>query len=135
MGSMWVRRAGWGLTGIFVLFMALDIAIKIIDLPVVDQTMLQLGWPAGYGRLIGGIELVCVALYLVRPTSVLGAVLMTGLLGGAIATHVRVHDPLFSHILFGVYLGLFMWGGLWCRSARLRAVFPIGAGEGPAATD
>ncbi|MCB1470503.1 MAG: DoxX family protein, partial [Rhizobiaceae bacterium] len=91
---------------------------------VADTTMRELGWPDGYVLTIGLIELACVALYLYPRTSVLGAVLTMGVLGGAMATQLRVENPLFSHILFGLYLGLFMWGGLWLRDARLRAVFP-----------
>ena len=75
--------------------------------------------------LIGAIELLGTLLYAWRRTSVLGAVLMTGLLGGAIATHMHVGSPLFSHTLFGIYLGLLMWGGLWLRDPALRALFPI----------
>ena len=75
--------------------------------------------------MIGLIELACLVLYLIPRTSVLGGVLMMGLLGGAMATQIRAGSPLFSHILFSVYLGLFMWGGLWFRDPRLRALFPI----------
>ena len=75
--------------------------------------------------MIGVIELACLVLYLVPRTSLLGAVLMMGLLGGAMATQIRVGSPLFSHTLFSVYLGLFMWGGLWLRDSRLRALFPV----------
>ena len=120
-------RAEWCgrvLSGLFVLFMAMDIALKLANLPVVDETMAQLGWPAGSGRLIGVVELVAVALYLFPRTATLGAVTMTAVLGGAVATHLRVGSPLFSHVLFGVYLGLVMWGGLWLRDARLRTVLP-----------
>lgn len=116
--------AGRGLTALFALFMAFDIGLKLVDPPIVDQTMAALGWPAGSGRALGLIELICVGLYLFPRTAVLGAVLTTAILGGAVATHVRVANPLFSHVLFGVYLGLFMWGGLWLRDARLRTVFP-----------
>jgi hypothetical protein len=122
---LWTGRV---LTGLFVLFMAFDIAIKLIDLPIVDATMAGLGWPAGSGRAIGALELVLLALYLAPRTAVLGAVLMTGLLGGAVATHVRIGDPLFSHVLFGVYLGLFAWGGLWLRDRRLRGLMPLARG-------
>jgi hypothetical protein len=90
--------------------------------------MAGLGWPAGSGRAIGALELVLLALYLAPRTAVLGAVLMTGLLGGAVATHVRIGDPLFSHVLFGVYLGLFAWGGLWLRDRRLRGLMPLARG-------
>jgi len=116
--------AGRGLTTLFALFMAFDVGLKLTGLPVVDATMATLGWPAGSGRIIGVVELACVALYLFPRTAVLGAVLTTAILGGAVATHVRVASPLFSHVLFGVYLGLVMWGGLWLRDARLRAIFP-----------
>lgn len=117
--------AGWILTGLATLFMTFDITIKLIDLQVVRDTLAQLGYPPELGRTIGVIELICLALYLNPRTSVLGAVLFTGVMGGAIATHIRVGDPLFSHVLFGVYLGAALWGGLWLRDARLRALFPV----------
>jgi hypothetical protein len=72
---------------------------------------------------------VIAVLYAIPRTSVLGAVLLTGYLGGAVATHVRVGSPLFSHVLFGVYIGVLAWGGLWLRNPRLRALFPIIAGS------
>lgn len=117
---LWTGRA---LTGLFALFMlGASIAPKLLHLPVVDETMAQLGWPAGYGLMIGLIELTCLVLYLIPRTSLLGAVLMMGLLGGAMATHIRVGSPLFTHILFSIYLGVFMWGGLWLRDARFRSL-------------
>ncbi len=120
---IWTGRA---LTGLFAIFMlGASIAPKLLGLSVVDETMAQLGWPPGYGLMIGLIELVCLVLYLISRTSALGAVLMTGLLGGAMATHIRVGSPLFTHELFGTYLGLFMWGGLWLRDPRLRSLFPL----------
>lgn len=122
-GMLWTGRV---LTGLFALFMlGASIAPKLLHLPVVDETMIQLGWSPSQVLMIGLIELVCLILYLVPQTSILGAVLMMGLLGGAMATQVRVGNPLFSHILFSAYLGLFMWGGLWLRDGRLRAVFPL----------
>lgn len=120
---LWTGRI---LTGLFALFMlGASIAPKLLRLPVVDENLAQLGWPPGYGLLIGGIELTCLVLYLVPGTSLLGAVLMMGLLGGAMATQIRAGNPLFSHILFAPYLGLLMWGGLWLRQPRLRALFPL----------
>lgn len=122
--SIWTGRV---LSGLFVLFMlGASIAPKFLmaDM-VVEQSMTPLGWPAKYVLLIGLIELACVVLYVIPRTSLLGAVLMTGLLGGAIATNLRVENPLFSHTLFGIYLGLVMWGGLWLRDASLRAIFPF----------
>ncbi len=119
----WTGRV---MTGLFALFMAgASIAPKLLGMPVVDETLAQLGWPAGHGLAIGILELVLLVLYLVPRTSVLGAVLTTALLGGAMATQIRAGNPLFSHVLFGVYLGLFMWGGLWLRDPRLRALFPV----------
>ncbi|MET3845618.1 DoxX family protein [Bradyrhizobium sp. OAE829] len=120
---LWTGRI---LTGLFALFMlGASVAPKLLQLPVAEQTMAQLGWPSGFAFTIGIIELVCLVLYLIPRTSVLGAVLMMGLLGGAMATQIRVGSPLFSHILFSLYLGLFMWGGLWLRDPRVRALFPI----------
>nr|WP_257644145.1 DoxX family protein [Luteimonas salinisoli] len=114
------------MTGLFALFMlGASISPKLLGMPVAEETMAQLGWPAGYAVAIGLIELACLVLYLIPRTSVFGAVLMMGLLGGAMATQVRAESPLFSHILFSLYLGLFMWGGLWLRDVRLRQLFPV----------
>ena len=120
---LWTGRA---LSGVFVLFMlAASIAPKLIGAAIAELTLKDLGWPAGYAFWIGLIELACVLLYLIPRTSVLGAILMTAVLGGAIATQWRISNPVFSHLLFGVYLGLFMWGGLWLRDPAFRAVFPF----------
>jgi hypothetical protein len=117
--------AGWVLTGLYALFMlGASAAPKLLGLPITDEIMQQLGWPDGFVLLIGLIEIGCVLLYLFPKTSLLGAVLTMGLLGGAMATQVRVGAPLFSHQLFSIYLGLFMWGGLWLRDPALRALFP-----------
>jgi hypothetical protein len=126
MGMVWTGRV---LSGLFVLFMlGASVAPKLFGMQVADDTMRQLGWPDGYVLMIGIIELACVLLYVFPKTSVLGSVLMMGLLGGAIATQIRAGSPLFSHQLFSIYLGLFMWGGLWLRDPALRAVFPWRAG-------
>jgi predicted cobalt transporter CbtA len=116
---------GWVLTGLFALFMlGASVAPKLAGMPVADETMRQLGWPDGYVLMIGVTELACVLLYLYRRTSLLGAVLMMAVLGGAMATQIRAGNPFYSHVLFSVYLGLFMWGGLWLRDGRLRRLFP-----------
>jgi len=121
--SVWTGRA---LTGLFALFMlGASIAPKFLGIGGADEIMIQLGWSPDYVLMIGSLELGFLLLYLYPRTSVLGAILMTGLLGGAIATHVRVCSPLFSHTLFGIYLALFMWGGLWLRSPKLRALMPF----------
>jgi len=115
---------GRGLTGLFILFMLFDVGIKWLRLPIVDQSMIELGYRAGVGFWIGVMETVILVLYVVPRTAVLGAVLFMGVFGGAIASHLRNGDPLFSHVLFGVYLGVIMWAGLWLRDPALRAVFP-----------
>ena len=121
--TLWTGRT---LTGLFALFMlSASVAPKLLHMLVAEETMAQLGWPAGYAFVIGLIELGCLILYLIPRTSVLGAVLMMGLLGGAMATQIRAGSPLFSHVLFSIYLGLFMWGGLWLRNPQLRALFPV----------
>jgi len=102
---------------------------KLLQLPVAETTMVELGWPPEYAFSIGVLELTCVLLYLVPRTSVFGAVLTMGLLGGAMATQIRAQNPLFSHVLFSLYVGLFMWGGLWLRNPRLRNLFPLIRGE------
>lgn len=106
-------------------FLTLDVAIKLLQLPVVGETLAGLGYPPDLGLTIGIVELVCLVLYVLPRTAVLGAILWTAVFGGGIATHLRVDSPLFSHVLFGVYLGLFVWGGLYLRSARLRDLIPL----------
>jgi hypothetical protein len=119
---IWTGRVLTGLVTVFML--GASIAPKFLGMPIADETMQQLGWPPGYVLTIGVIEFICLALYLYPRTNLLGAVLFTALLGGAMATHIRAGSPLFSHILFGVYLGVFMWGGLWLRDPAVRRLFP-----------
>jgi hypothetical protein len=119
------RWAGRTMTALFMLFMAFDTAIKLMRLQIVEESMMQLGYPAGLGFQIGALEVVLLVLYLIPRTAILGAVLFTGLFGGTVASHLRAGDPLFSHVLFGVYLGMLAWGGLWLRDDKLRALFPV----------
>ena len=120
---VWTGRA---LSALFVLFMlGASVAPKLLGMPVAAETLVGLGWSADYVVAIGLMELAFVLLYIYPRTSVLGAVMMMGLLGGAMATQVRVGNPLFSHQLFSLYLGLVMWGGLWLRDPQLRALFPF----------
>jgi len=119
---LWTGRV---LSAIVILFCIMDFTMKFLNLPIVNQTGQQLGWHAGTAQTLGVILAVCTVLYAIPRTSVLGAILLTGYLGGAVATHVRVDSPLFSHILFGVYLGVMAWGGLWLRDSKLRAVIPF----------
>lgn len=118
--------AGWLLSGLFGLFMlGASVTPKLLGLQAAYDNFVPLGWPAEHLLMVGLFELAFVLIYLFPRTAVLGAVLMTALLGGALATHVRVGSPLVSHTLFSIYLALFMWGGLWLRSPVLRSLFPL----------
>ena len=119
---VWTGRV---LSSVVVLFLVLDGVMKLIGIAPVVDAFRQLGYPLESAPLIGYLALACAVLYALPRTAVLGAIVLTGLLGGAIATHVRVHDPLFTHTLFGVYLGVMAWGGLWLRDGRLRAMIPL----------
>src|SRR5258708_26976067 len=120
--SVWMGRV---LSGLVVLFLIPDGIIKFIKpAPVVDA-FAHLGWPLSLANVLGVVLLVCVALYAFPRTSVLGAILLTGYLGGAVATHLRAGDPLFSHVLFPTYLGVVLWLGLYLRDSRLPAPIPL----------
>jgi hypothetical protein len=122
--ALWVGRI---LSCIVVLFLMIDGAIKLVPWPIVTETMDRMGYGSSDAlmRGLGAITIICTVLYAVPPTSILGAILLTGYLGGAIASHVRIDSPLFSHTLFGLYLGLMLWGGLWLRDDRLRRLIPF----------
>jgi len=103
----------------------MDGIMKLVKPEPVVKATIELGYPESVIMALGIILLVCVILYVVPHTAVLGAILLTGYLGGAIATQARVGNPLFSHILFPVYLALLIWGGLFLRDSRLRALMPL----------
>ena len=114
--------AGRTLSALGVLFLTVDTVGKLIALgPVVEATV-QLGFAPDYVVIIGLVELLCLSLYLVPRTAVLGAILWTGYFGGAIATHLRLDNPLFSHTLFPIYIAALLWGGLYLRDSRVRAL-------------
>jgi len=117
--------AGWTLTGLFAAFMVFDAGIKLARLPIVEETGKTLQLPPGSGFTIGLVEAAILALYLFPRTALLGAVLVAALMGGTAAVHLVNGNPWFSHLLFGPYLAVFAWGGLWLRDAKLRALFPI----------
>jgi len=122
------RVAPWAgriLTGLVTAFMLFDAAIKLIKIQPVTDSFAQLGYPDSLARGIGALELAITVLYAFPRTAVLGAILLTGIMGGATASHLRLGDPLFSHTLFGVYLGVMAWGGLCLRDPKLRALLPI----------
>ena len=117
--------AGIILSALPVLFVLFDGAIHLMVVPPVVQAFTQLGYPVSTSRALGVIELVCIVLYLMPRTSVLGAILLTGYLGGAVATNLRVGSPLFSNTLFPVYVGILAWGGLFLRDERVRTLIPV----------
>lgn len=118
------KWVSWTLSGLAVLFLGADAAGKILvpELMIANSPPLGLPADAGFYRLLGAILAVCTVLYALPRTAVLGAVLLTGYLGGTVATHLRVDSPLLTHTLFGVYLGLLVWAGLWLRDRRVRAL-------------
>ena len=123
-GALWTGRV---LSAVLVILLLLDATMKLIPLQIVTDGSASLGWPADTTtvRTLGVILALATLLYAVPRTAILGAVILTGYMGGAIATHVRVSDPLFTHTLFGVYLGVALWAGLWLRDPRLRALMPF----------
>ena len=119
------RIAGTVLTTLVALFLTFDTVMKVLKLaPAVEGTT-ALGYPVDRVFPIGIIELVCLVLYLIPQTAVLGAILLSGYLGGAIATHVRIGSPLLSHTLFPIYVASLIWGGLYLREPRLRNLVPL----------
>lgn len=119
---------GWILTALPVLFMLFDSVIHVMVIDPVVEAFNDLGYPVKFSVALGILELACLAIYVIPRTSVLGAILLTGYLGGAIATNLRVDKPLFSNVLFPVYVALLLWGGLYLREARLRALIPLRSG-------
>lgn len=123
-----MKKAGWIISALLALFMfGASVAPKLIGAQVAIDSMTQIGWPPQHLLLIGLLELAATVLFLLPRTALLGAVLFTGIVGGAIASHLRAGSPLFGYTLFGVYLGIFMWVALWLRDERIRKVFPVSA--------
>ncbi|MDB5635647.1 MAG: hypothetical protein JWP51_555 [Bradyrhizobium sp.] len=122
--ALWTGRI---LSGLVILFMLFDGAVKLVPWPVVTETMDRIGYGSSesLARTLGVITVACTVLYAIPPTSIVGAILLTGYLGGAMASHLRIGSPLFTHILFGSYLGLMVWVGLWLRDRNLRALIPF----------
>jgi DoxX-like family len=115
-------RTGLVLTVLLTLFLLFDSVTKLIRLPAVVEATTQMGFPAATVPVIGGVLLICLVLYLVPRTAVLGAVLLTGYLGGAVCAQLRIEAPLLSTMLFPVYVGVLVWVALYLRSAALRAL-------------
>ncbi|MFL6835705.1 MAG: DoxX family protein [Bradyrhizobium sp.] len=122
--ARWLGRI---LSGLVIVFLLFDGVIKLVPWPIVTETMDRMGYGSSesFARSLGIIAVVCTVLYSIPPTSILGAILVTGYLGGSIASHVRIGSPLFTHTLFGLYLGLMVWGGLWVRDRSLQSLIPF----------
>ena len=122
--ALWTGRI---LSGLVIAFLMLDGAIKLVPWPVVTDTMDKMGYGSSetLARSLGVITIACTAMYAIPSTAILGAILLTGYLGGAMASHLRIGSPLFSHTLFGLYLGVMVWAGLWLRDRNLRTLIPF----------
>lgn len=118
-GRLWTGRV---LSGLPMLFLTWDGVMKLVQPAIVVKSSQQLGFAPHTVFVLGLLLLAFVALYLIPRTSVVGAVLLTGFLGGAVATHVRMGDPLLSHVLFPTYVAVLFWGGLFLRDSRVRQV-------------
>ena len=117
--SMWAGRI---ISALIILLLVFDGAVKVLRLPAAVQGAVQAGYPGGLVLPIGAVLLACLAVYVIPRTSILGAILLTGYLGGATATVVRMSSPLFP---LPVGVGVLVWAGLYLRDARLRAMIPV----------
>lgn len=119
------RISGWALTGLTIAFMLFDGLSKLALNSYVVAATTAIGYPVATIRPIGIILLAFTILYIIPRTAVLGAILLTAFMGGAVASKIRIEDPLFSSILFGVYFGIILWAGLYLRDGQLRALIPL----------
>ena len=116
-----MKKAGWIMTGLLLAFLLpASVAPKLLGMQAAVDALMQIGWPTNYLTALGVLELVLILLFAWPRTGHLGAVLFTALLGGTVASHLRAGSPLFSHTLFGVYLGIFMWVALYLRDPLFR---------------
>jgi hypothetical protein len=122
--SKTVRWIGWILTGLIVAFMLFDAGIQLVTFDFVTKGMAEFGLPASYARPLGVVTLACTLLYAWPRTSLFGAVLLTGFLGGTIAMHMPRPEPFLPHVLTALVMGAMTWGGLWLRDPQLRALLP-----------
>jgi hypothetical protein len=120
--EFWTGRI---LSALAILFLLMDGIMKLFSPAPVVEGMIRLGYPLSLTATIGIILLSCVLVYAIPHTAILGAILLTGYLGGAVASQLRVGEPLFSHVLFPTYIAALIWGGLYLRDDRLRALVPL----------
>lgn len=123
--SKWQVRTGRSISGLAIAFLVFDIFGKLAKPAPVVEAFARTGWPVELAGTIGGILLICTLLYAIPRTAVLGAVLLTGYLGGAVATNLRLENPLFTHTLFPVYFGVLIWAGLLLRQPKVRVFLPV----------
>ncbi|MFZ0631011.1 MAG: DoxX family protein [Acidobacteriaceae bacterium] len=121
-GRLWTGRV---IAGLAALFFLLDAVMKFVRPKPVADAFVRTGWPIELSVTLGVLLLVSTILYLIPRTAILGAILLTGYLGGAVATNLRLQEPLFSHTLFPVYFGVLVWGALWLREPRLGELVPL----------
>ena len=129
--SLWAGRI---ISALVVLFLIFDGVTKVMKVAPVMEASARLGFPANLIVGIGTVLLACVVVYVIPRTSILGAILLTGYLGGAVVTNLRAGSSLFGETLFPVYFGVFVWAGLYLRDARLRALIPLRAPNEPSQT-
>jgi hypothetical protein len=122
--SQAMRRTGRILSGIVIAFMVADSSADFLAIEPIKKAMVETGYPLDQGWLIGALALICLVLYAIPSTSVLGAIMLTGFLGGAITSHLRVAGALTPEMILSVILGVLAWGGLWFRDPRLRVLIP-----------
>lgn len=120
--ALWIS---WFMSGFVIMFMAFDGIFKFIQPEPVLEAMLELGYSEHHIAIVGALALISVIFYTIPRTSILGAILLTGFLGGAIATNFQVNSPLFSHVLFPAYIAILAWAGLWLRDERVRNIIPF----------
>jgi hypothetical protein len=124
-GSKKMLWTGRIVSWVIAALLLLDAVMKVLQVPQVMEGTVKVGYPAGTVRPIGIILLLCLICYVIPRTSVLGAILLTGYLGGAVATNVRISTPLFSYTLIPMYVGVLVWGGLFLQDEGVRALIPL----------
>ena len=120
--KLWISYV---MSGLVILFMLMDSIMKFVKPPEVIEGTLALGFAEQHLPIIGALGLISTLVYVIPRTSILGAILLTAYFGGAVATHLRLNNPLFTHTLFTVYFGILIWGGLWLRNSKLRELLPL----------
>jgi len=113
------------MSGLVILFMLMDSIMKFVKPPEVIEGTVALGFAEQHIPVLGTLGLISTLLYAFPRTSILGAILLTAYFGGAVATHLRLNNPLFTHTLFTIYFGILIWGGLWLRNSKLRELLPL----------